>query len=156
MMTSKELREHLDSGRLRWDKKKKRFVEVVSNSINARVHGAEKVVIDGRKFDSKLESYMYKLLTDHKINFEFQYRFILQPKSEFGSEAVRAVTWKCDFWLSDNKIIIDTKGYPTEIFKLKLKMFKYLVSVGTYDVNKIYLPSTRRECLDVVELLQAM
>lgn len=112
---------------------------------NKKVKNATKVVIDGVKFDSQLEAYMYKLLKGSIVNFIFQREYELQPKFKFNGEAIKAIKMIVDFWLPDYNMIVDTKGWATDISKLKYKMLKYKYS----DIGlpmKIEMPSTEKEC----------
>ncbi len=116
---------------------------------NKRVKNANKVIIDDIKFDSKLEAYMYGLLKKKKINFEMQKVFVLQPGfRDTTGKAIIAIKWKADFWLPDHGLIIDTKGWGTEIFKIKLKLFKYQQNIGNYsEVKTLEFPSNKSKCL---------
>ena len=82
---------------------------------NARVKNATPMQTGSIKFMSKLEEYMYGLLTKKKINFEFQYKIVLQPKCVWHEETIREIAWIADFWLPDHNMVIDTKGWGTEI-----------------------------------------
>lgn len=121
----------------------------VKLNTNKRVKGANKIIIDDIKFDSRLEGYMYTLLKDKNINFEMQHVFILQPgfRNKSG-KAIISIKWKADFYLPDHNLIIDTKGWSTEIFKIKYKIFQYLQSLGSFEyVKKVEFPKKRDECL---------
>lgn len=94
----------------------------------------KKVVIDGIKFDSKLESMKYlelKLLerVGEIKDLKLQVTFELQPSYKKNNKIVKAINYVADFVYYDvNKkktIIVDTKGYRTEIYKLKKKIFEY-------------------------------
>jgi Protein of unknown function (DUF1064) len=95
-------------------------------------YNAKKVVIDGIKFDSKIESKYYEYLKDEKskgniIDFEIQPKFLLQEAFEKHGEKVRKIEYKADFkvFLPDGTYqIIDIKGMMTPVFKLKEKIFK--------------------------------
>jgi len=87
---------------------------------------AKKTIIDGIKFDSKLEAQFYEILKPHII--QLQPSFELQP-SYVTSDGVkvRNIVYKADFMIQlDNKqIVIDAKGVETDVFKIKAKMLKY-------------------------------
>ncbi len=179
-MTSKELKEMLASGAIKY--KDGKYVSSVTDKIvfkddnkpiikaqidpiplkpyvmpkfkkaqqssNVRVKNAKKIVSNGIKFDSKLEKYMYDLLIEKNINFEFQHTIVLQDKFKFKNKSYRAITWRADFYLPDHKMIIDTKGFPTEIFKLKLKMFYHKLYSGEYQgYEYLEFPSSQKACL---------
>lgn len=90
----------------------------------------KKVTIDGIKFDSKKEAKRYqelKLLENaNQIrNLSRQVPFELIPKQKDE----RAVRYIADFVYTDTmteKVIVeDVKGYKTDVYKLKRKLFKY-------------------------------
>ena len=92
---------------------------------------AVKVEYDGRKFDSKLECNIYKVLKerltpDYKIGF--QPSFVLQEKFAFDGHIIRPITYKADFVIykdseTEAKAVIDAKGMETNEFKIKRKLF---------------------------------
>ena len=95
----------------------------------------KKVMVDGIKFDSKKESKRYEQLKILKKaglikDLELQPTFVLQPayKNNKG-EKVRAITYKADFIYFDTHldqyIVEDVKGFKTDVYKLKKKLFEY-------------------------------
>lgn len=96
----------------------------------------KKVIIDGIKFDSKKEAKRYtelKLLKKAGVikDLELQAVFVLQPKyTNAKGEHIRAITYKADFYYYDNQkekyIVEDTKGFRTDTYKLKKKLFEYV------------------------------
>lgn len=81
--------------------------------------------MDGRTFASKKEMRRYaqlKLLerAGEIENLELQPRFVLIPKPN-------KISYYADFKYTENgkEVIEDVKGYETQIFKLKHKMFKH-------------------------------
>ena len=62
-------------------------------------------------------------------NIKLQVKFELQPKYKKNNKTIRAINYIADFTYFDvNKskiIIVDTKGYRTEVYKLKKKIFEY-------------------------------
>ena len=96
----------------------------------------KKVIIDGIQFDSKKEGKRYtelKLLKKAKIidELELQKVFELQPKyTNAKGEHIRSITYKADFYYYDKQkeryIVEDTKGFKTEAYKLKKKLFEYV------------------------------
>jgi translation elongation factor P/translation initiation factor 5A len=55
--------------------------------------------------------------------------FILQETFKKNDKTYRAITYRADFsyiTTSDNKLhVVDRKGYYTEVFKIKHKLFEY-------------------------------
>ena len=94
----------------------------------------QKVVVDGIAFDSKLESRKYielKLLekAGYIKDLELQVKFELQEKYIKRGKTVRSINYIADFVYFDIKkgkeIIVDTKGFRTDVYKLKKKIFEY-------------------------------
>ena len=91
----------------------------------------QKVVIDNIRFDSKKEANYYtklKILRDAgKItDLELQKKFILQDKFTLNGKTYRAITYVADFVYKDQDgrtHIVDTKGYRTEVYMIKKKLF---------------------------------
>jgi len=90
-------------------------------------YGAKKAEKYGKKFDSQLELYFYEKLIALGITFEFQRKEVLQGKFRHNDKAVREITMFVDFVIHDtNKIyFIDTKGFFTEVAKIKYKMLTH-------------------------------
>lgn len=95
---------------------------------------SKKIIIDGISFDSKRESDRYvelKLLErGGKIkDLKLQHKFELQPSFKKNGKTIRAITYIADFTYFDletmRNVIEDVKGYKTEVYKLKKKMFEY-------------------------------
>lgn len=87
----------------------------------------QKVMVDGIKFDSKKEARRYQelklLKRSGKIeNLRLQVPYVLIDKSNHG----RAIKYIADFVYYDNalkkEIVEDTKGYRTDIYKLKKRL----------------------------------
>ena len=90
----------------------------------------KKVVVDGKKFDSKKEAERYQALkllekADVIRNLSRQVPFELIPKQKDE----RAVKYIADFIYIETatgKIIVeDVKGYRTDVYKIKRKLFKW-------------------------------
>lgn len=98
-------------------------------------YGAKKVIINGIKFDSQKEGNHYlelKLLEKQGLikDLRIQVRFELQPKYKKNNKTIRAINYIADFVYFDKAkkkmIIEDTKGFRTEVYKLKKKIFEYV------------------------------
>lgn len=85
-------------------------------------------------FDSKKEcNYFYKLKLMEKTemikDLKRQVPFELIPTYKINNRTVRKMQYIADFTYittNDNKLhIVDTKGYRTEVYKLKKKIFEY-------------------------------
>jgi hypothetical protein len=120
---------------------------------NKKVKNATKVEFNGVKFDSKLECYFYKALVANNIVFELKPSFTLIPKFRYLSEAVRACTYTPDFIIRGKRVIVDTKGFKTDIFNLKLKMLKKYFSDNGMEYI-IELPRNQKQCNELIEKLR--
>lgn len=98
----------------------------------------QKVVIGNILFDSKREANYYtylKLLENAgKIkNLELQKKFTLQGSFKLNGKTVREIAYIADFVYEDEKgmHIVDTKGYRTEVYRIKKKLFmkKYGIEI---------------------------
>ncbi len=124
-------------------------------SKNKKVFNAQKVEVDGIKFDSKLELYMYQLLQAYKVPFEFQVRKQLFPKFTFFKENIREMYMVIDFVIKpanvDTVYYADTKGFATEKSILKYKILRYRLK-EEYDANptdteiEVLFLKNRTEC----------
>ena len=132
---------------------------------------AKKVSYDGIDFASGLEKYMYKLLKDANLNFQYEGQvFELLPGFNFNNECYeRQSNGKGDFVNRGNKkilnikytpdfvstdFIIETKGRANESFPLRWKMFKYLMG-SMCDKRALYKPQNQKECDETIRLILA-
>lgn len=91
-----------------------------------------KTVIDGISFDSKKEAEYYKmlkLLEKNQIikNLKLQPRYELIPSFTKNGIKHRKCEYIADFeYIEDGKtVVVDTKGFKTDVYKLKRKLFEY-------------------------------
>jgi len=90
-----------------------------------------KPVIDGIKFDSKLEANEYCRLKLRKmagdiLDFERQVPFTLQASFLFGKRQIRPVKLIVDFLVTEldgSLTIREAKGVRTQAYRIKKKMF---------------------------------
>lgn len=94
----------------------------------------KKIVIDGIEFDSKKEMNRYrelKLLEKAGLirELELQPAFLLIPTFKKNGKTYRKTTYIADFKYFDVElgkyIVEDTKGFRTDLYKLKKKLFEY-------------------------------
>lgn len=94
----------------------------------------KKVIIDGNTFDSKLEAQRYiqlcQMCKDGRIrNLRLQPEYELIPAFTIGRKKFRKAVYRADFAYIDTdtgeEIVEDTKGYLTETYKFKRKLFAY-------------------------------
>lgn len=95
----------------------------------------KKVILDNIKFDSKAERNRYmelKILEEAGLikELELQKEFELQPRFKKNGKTYRKITYKADFYYFDNHlnryVVEDVKGFKTEVYKLKKKLFEYV------------------------------
>lgn len=112
--------------------------------MQRRKYGNKKVIVDGVKFDSKLEQYCHGYLQLMQADFDFQYKITLVDKFRFNNEAVRAITLIVDFVVRTNgkTIYIDTKGFATESSKIKYKLLKNMLK-NEEDSSVIWLKNKK-------------
>lgn len=93
-------------------------------------YGNKKTVVYGIKFDSKKEAHRFLFLKDmmrtKKISkLELQPAFTIIPGFTYNGKKIREAKYVADFaYMKGGKAYIeDTKGFRTEVYKLKRKMF---------------------------------
>lgn len=99
--------------------------------IKKSKYHSKEVIIDGITFDSQKEARKYyelKLLkmAGEVVDFELQPEFILQEGyRDSTGKWIRPIKYISDFkviYPDGQEVIIDTKGYRTEVYRLKKKM----------------------------------
>lgn len=97
----------------------------------------KKTTYKGTIYDSKKEAIRAKELDILQragliCNLERQRPFELQPSFRVCGTAIRPITYVADFYYYDKTkqswVVEDTKGFRTEVYKLKKKMFLYKYS----------------------------
>lgn len=106
-------------------------------------YNSNKMVVDRIVFDSKKEAMYYlhlrTLLKQGKIkDLELQKEYILQDKFKINGKTQRKISYKADFTyfsVEDNKLhVVDVKGFKTEIYKIKKKLFEYKYGIEIEEV----------------------
>ena len=108
-------------------------------------YNAKKVEVDGIKFDSKAEAEYYehlKCLKKAKLvaDIERQKRIVILPSYEIKGRKVRATHYIADFVVTyiDGEVeYVDVKGYETDTFKLKKKMFESMYGIPLRIAKKV-------------------
>ena len=131
---------------------------------------SKKVTVDGIKFASGLEAYMYKALKKARIKAQYEQRsFELIPPFEFknlsyerqsngkgdmvnrGNKKVLAIKYTPDF--EGKNFIIECKGRANESFPIRWKLFKRYVADNLPDIT-LYKPQRQSECDEVIKLIK--
>lgn len=97
-------------------------------------YGNIRTTIDGIEFDSKKEAEYYcnlKLLkrAGEIKDFGLQPRYVLQPTFKKNGKTHRSITYVADFIIENNDgttDVVDIKGFETQVFKIKQKLFEYM------------------------------
>jgi len=92
----------------------------------------KKTTVDGIEFASIKEAKRYQELkwlekAGMITQLTLQETWILIPPFEKNGKKYRAIFYQSDFSYTENgkRIVEDTKGFETAVFKLKKKMFEY-------------------------------
>lgn len=121
------------------------YERLLSNSIDQKKnkYNNTKVEYKGIKFDSIKEMKHYQLLEYlQKIGeikeLKLQVPYELIPKYKINNKTVRKTTYIADFTYittKDDKLhIVDTKGFKTDVYRLKKKMVEYKYGVEIEEV----------------------
>lgn len=95
---------------------------------------AEKRSCDGIVFDSILEMKYYRdvlcplVESGDVVAYELQKPYELQPKFDYMGNSVRSIVYVADFFMvykDGSEVVIDIKGCPDSVAKLKRKLFWY-------------------------------
>lgn len=107
--------------------------EILDQEPKKSKYKNEKTIVDGIQFDSIKEAEYYcKLKILKKAgeikDFGLQPRFELQPAFEKNGVKYHPITYVADFVIVNNDgttDVVDVKGYETQVFKIKRKLFEY-------------------------------
>lgn len=103
----------------------------------------KKVEFDGYTFDSIREkNYYIKLKLLEKAGkikeLELQKEYELQPSYKLNNKTSRKITYKADFTYKtteDDKLhVIDVKGFRTDVYRLKKKLFEYKYKIEIEEI----------------------
>lgn len=113
-----------------------------------KYYSTKKVKYNNLTFDSGLELYFYKLLESNNLleHLKMQEPFEIQPSFKYQGSTIRKMEYISDFYLTDKKIVIETKGLLEEKAKIKHKMFKF-----KYPDHIFFMPRNQMQCREVIE-----
>jgi hypothetical protein len=139
---------------------------------SGKIRNSSSFEIDGITFKSRLESYCFKRLKEEGIPFNYEnYVFVLQEsftsnlksieliktkgQKNFGlaGSNIREITYKPDFVSMENNWIIECKGFATDNFNLKWKMFKHFLYRNNMNVT-LYVPRNQKQIDLAIELIK--
>ena len=100
----------------------------------AMKYGNKKTEVDGIKFDSKKEAERYSVLKELEDSgdidcLELQPEYVVMEPFRHEGKAIRAIKYIADFRYVDEggAVVEDVKGFRTEVYKIKRKLFlKYI------------------------------
>ena len=129
---------------------------------------AQKKEYDGIQFQSLLEVYCYQQLKKAGLQFSYEkiiytlldgfnvhspvwttFRKIFKARMS----AVRPVTYTPDFVCRDGKWVIETKGWKSEGFKFRWKLFLRYIKINKLDIE-LFMPTSKKEVDMVVKYLK--
>ena len=141
--------------------------------VGKKLFNSKATTIDGVKMKSRLEGAMYSLLKDSGLEFYYEKEtFVIVDPFRFenesyerkannkgemidrGNKKIQPIKYTPDFTIDndDVKYIIETKGFRTETFNMRYKLFKkYITDEGLN--YKLYSPHTQKECQEVMRLI---
>jgi len=102
--------------------------------FNVDKNTAKRMSDDGIVFDSILEKNFYQevILPNVQsgiiVEYELQKKYILQNGFKRKKHTVRAITYVADFYVklyNGKEFVLDTKGMPDSVAKIKRKLFWY-------------------------------
>lgn len=108
-----------------------------------RKYHNKKVIYDGHTFDSIREkNYYIKLKLLEKAGkikeLELQKEYELQPSYKLNKKTNRKISYIADFTyktVDDDKLhVIDVKGYKTDVYKLKKKLYEYKYKIEIEEI----------------------
>ena len=71
-------------------------------------------------------------------DLELQKEYILQDNFKLGKKTIRKITYRADFSYfstEDDKLhVVDVKGYRTEVYRIKKKMFEYKYGIELEEI----------------------
>lgn len=129
---------------------------------------SRKTIVDGIKFASGLEAYMYKALKEAKIDAAYEgstytifqgfdlnvtcYERCANGKGEYkdrGNKKILPIRYTPDF--IGKGFIIETKGRANEAFPMRWKLFKHYAENNLN--STLYKPQNQKECDETVKLI---
>jgi len=111
--------------------------------LNQKIKNAKVQSFGGITFKSGLEVYAYKKFLENNIEVSYESKtFTILDAFEYDGKKIRAVHIKPDFIGKD--FIVETKGWATDVFKLRWKLFLKHLS-DTNQKYKLYIPRNQGE-----------
>lgn len=113
----------------------KEYLDLVAKPKRNK-YNAQRIELDGHKFDSKAEARYYVFLKDRASKGEIYGLELQRPFALIGPDGMLITTYKADFAFYDyveNRFrVVDVKGgkaTQTDVFRLKKKLMKSLLGL---------------------------
>jgi len=155
-MSAKEFQEMIRSTSIVQDKKGRLKSNELSEPLrkvvkgNKKIRNASKHEWNGIVFDSKLEMDTYKRLKYGKEEFIFHKTFIIISGFKYGNKTYLPITWTPDFVFNNLKVILETKGFPNDVFPVKLKLFHKYLHDNCMEGWKVIVAKNNTEVADFI------
>jgi hypothetical protein len=119
--------------------------------MSKKYYATKKIKYNNLIFDSGLELYFYKLLESNNLleYLKMQEPFELQPPFKWQNKTIRKMEYVTDFYLTDKKIVIETKGLLEEKARIKHKLFKF-----KFPDHNFFMPRNQLQCREVLEQIK--
>ena len=103
-------------------------------------YGDQTIVFDSKKEAARFEELIALQKAGEIIDIWIQYPFELQPGFEVNGHKYRPITYIADFVYTrkdGSYVVEDVKGFRTEVYKLKRKMFAYKYRGDGIEITEI-------------------
>lgn len=125
---------------------------MLKKTVNKKVKNATPTIVDGIKFRSSLEGYVYTLLKETKIPFQYEKETItFIPAFEYLGKKVRPWTYTPDF--TGDGFIIEVKGWANDAFPNKWKLLKYMYYQQKKEIQ-LFLVHSKKEALVAIDQIK--
>lgn len=122
---------------------------------NKKVINATSKLYDGIQFRSLLEVYCYRKLKENNLT-GFKYEEIVYEiieGFEYNGEKIRPIKAVPDFIDERNRIIIEIKGFETDVSKIKRKLLKRFLRINNLNFT-IYLLKNQKEVNEAIDKIK--
>lgn len=130
-------------------------MQIKRGGKGGKIKNATKIEFDGIKFKSKLEAYAYRRFKEEGLKFKYEaHKYHIIEKFEYMGEKIRPCTLTPDFVDDSAQIIVEVKGFETDISKLKRKLLKKHFHIMRQEWT-IYLVKSQRQIEELITKLKS-
>lgn len=127
---------------------------MLKRTTNKKVKNATPIEVDGIRFRSTLESFVYKLLKENNIPFLYEKETItFIPAFEYLGKKIRPWTYTPDF--TGDNFVIEVKGWANDAFPNKWKLLKYMYFQQKKEIE-LFLVHSKKEAIEAVEKIKEL